>query len=187
MASSYSSTYMVVVALILAVVCTDPIVASDPKEVARICSRSLEPEACKECVFSDPSRGIDDIPQLIYTAVFCMYTQMVYAHDHADGLAQNTTSGLPGHRTALQVCSKVLFGASNTLGDALTMVEDAKYYDAYSNVKRSRWALISCDNAFGKFAKDVVVPNPLVDDMTLTKRLFDVVHYFFSLIIKINP
>ncbi|KAI3410287.1 Protein kinase domain-containing protein [Psidium guajava] len=151
--------------------------------IQNLCSQTLEVDACKNCVSSDPT---DDIPELIYSVLFCMYTQAVYGHVHADEISRAATSA--GVKRALRVCRDTLFAASNDLSDALSMVEGSEYRDAFVNMKKSRWSLISCALAFRSFATGDgdAIPALLINDMVLMKRLFDVGHYFFRLIIKIN-
>lgn len=152
--------------------------------IQKLCSQTLELDSCTTCVLSDRSRGLDEFPDLIHSVLYCMYSQAVNGHDHADGLVNSSSPG--PFRMALSTCSGVLFAASNTLWDAITMMEKEDYYGAFGDMKKARWSLVSCCNAFGKVA-DVAVPGTLLDDMTAMKRLFDVAHEFFRQIIKINP
>ncbi|KAL3754827.1 hypothetical protein ACJRO7_001993 [Eucalyptus globulus] len=81
--------------------------------IQKLCSQTLELDACQNCVSSAPTQNI---PRLTYLVLFCMYTGAVYTHEHADQLSQTAMS--PGVKQALKVCRSTLFTASNNLSEA---------------------------------------------------------------------
>lgn len=173
-----------VITLVLVLSQPGPAVARFKDLVTSLCSRTLEMDACKNCLLSDHSIESEDIPRLTYSIVFCIYSQATYGHQHADGMAQNATAAAP--RRALRHCSESLMGASNRLWDTLMMLETKHYEGAYENLKRSQWSVVSCEDAFEKFAGGAPTPSTLLDDMTLVKQLCDVAQYFFHLILNLK-
>ncbi|KAI6697162.1 hypothetical protein NL676_017281 [Syzygium grande] len=151
--------------------------------VRNLCSQTVELDACKNCVSSETTEYILDVT---YSVLFCMYTQAVYGHDHADELSQ--AAAYVAEKQALEVCRDTLFVVANNLSDALSMLEGSDYKVAFANKKNSQRRLVSCEYVFWRFATGDgnAIPTMLLDDMVLQKRLFDVGHYFFRLIIKIN-
>ncbi|OMO49650.1 Pectinesterase inhibitor [Corchorus capsularis] len=151
----------------------------DKTIVRKLCSQSLEPEPCLDCILSDKGRGTSNISDLAYSIMFCMYSEETHAHDSADQLFQNTTE--VGLKIAFEVCKDTLFSASNTLWDGLTKLEVSDYQNALVSARISQANLFQCVSAFRKYA-DVTIPSELVEHMVVAKRLYDVVRFMFYLI-----
>ncbi|XVF14481.1 hypothetical protein REPUB_Repub09cG0063700 [Reevesia pubescens] len=154
--------------------------AEDDKTIVQtICSQSLEPDACLNCILADTGRGTSNITDLTYSVLFCMYSQAIYAHQCADHLFQNTA--VVNLKIAFQVCKDTLFSASNTLWDGLTKLEDSDYKNAHLSARVARLDLLRCVFAFRKYA-NFSIPSELLNYMVQAKRLFDVAHFMFLLI-----
>lgn len=159
-----------------------PVEADDDKTIVqKICTQTLEPDACLNCISADTSRGSSNVTELTYSVLFCMYSQATYAHNCADLLFQNTAA--INLKKSYQVCKDVLFSASNTLWDALTKMEVSDYKDAHMSARIARLDLFRCVFAIRKYANERV-PSELLSYMVQSKRLFDVAEFMFLLIIN---
>ncbi|XVF58510.1 hypothetical protein PTKIN_Ptkin07bG0071700 [Pterospermum kingtungense] len=159
-----------------------PVEADDDKIIVqKICSQTLEPDACLNCISADTGRATSNVTDLTYSVLFCMYSQATYAYQCADNLFQNTAA--VNVKKSFQVCKDTLFSASNTLWDALTKLEVSDYKNAHLSVRIARLDLFRCVFAVRRFANDRI-PSELLNYMVQAKRLFDVAEFMFLLIIN---
>ncbi|WRX10401.1 Pectinesterase inhibitor domain - like 7 [Theobroma cacao] len=166
--------------LLVFLLSSKPVEAEDDKTLVRkICSQTLEPNVCLNCISADTGRGTSNITDLTYSVLFCMYSQAIYAHQCADHLFQNTAA--VQLKKSFQVCKDVLFSASNTLWDGLTKLEVSDYKNAHLSAGIAHLDLFQCVFAFRRYA-NVPIPSVLLNYMVQTKRLFDVAQFMFLLI-----
>ncbi|XVE83624.1 hypothetical protein DITRI_Ditri16bG0102100 [Diplodiscus trichospermus] len=158
-----------------------PVEADDDKTIVqKICSQTLEPDACLNCILADTGRGPSNVTDfLTYSILFCMYSQAIYGHQCADHLFQTTAA--VNLKKSFQVCKDTLFSASNTLWDGLTKLEVSDYNNAHLSTRIAHLDLFRCVFAFRKYA-NLPIPSVLLNYMVQVKRLFDVAQFMFLLI-----
>ena len=84
-------TILTQILLLVFLLCSNskPVEAEDDKTIVqKICSQTLEPDACLNCISADTGRGASNVTDLTYSVIFCMYSQAIYAHQCADHLFQ---------------------------------------------------------------------------------------------------
>ncbi|KAF8406766.1 hypothetical protein HHK36_008858 [Tetracentron sinense] len=152
----------------------------DATLIQKVCSQTLEPAVCIDCINSDTSRVTDDIPELTHSIVFCAWSEAVFAQEDAEQLAQNTTE--PKLKEALQACDALLFSVQNDLGDALMQLEARDYDNVMISLTDARIDVFDSVNQFG-YGIDILIPPKLLDGMVRVKHLNDVAAVLLNLLL----
>lgn len=148
--------------------------------IEKVCSETLEPSQCFECITSDPTRDFDDTPEFIHSLLFCMYSEATHAHVNADLISENAT--IPSLKSSLSECSRLLFRAANLAVDGMMSIESKKYFQAWNYSKIARRCVFRCANVFRE-NDNFTIPSSVLGHMIHAKLLYDSAHVLFGLIV----
>uniref|UniRef100_A0A803KRG0 Pectinesterase inhibitor domain-containing protein n=1 Tax=Chenopodium quinoa TaxID=63459 RepID=A0A803KRG0_CHEQI len=164
-----------------------PAVASpstnETEQIQTICSKTLEPYECFDCLSADTSRDSNDFSELIHSLLYCMYSEANYAHVNADLLSQNVSD--PSLKNALTHCSSLLFDAANHAVDAMISMESHKNLQAWNYSKTAGRSVFECVKVFlVESSNNLTIPSLVLGNMIHAKRLYDSMHVLFQLILR---